>query len=156
MHILLIEDDDEKLRRVQAFVEREYGPGEISIARSYGSGLREVIRGKGKIELILMDMSMPSFDVTDSEPSGGTPENFAGRDLLAQMKLRSIFTPTIIVTMFDSFGEKSNKISLTQLTHELKSQYSPPFHDLVYYDSRQEGWQSALKNSMAKILKGIK
>jgi CheY-like chemotaxis protein len=156
MRILIIEDDDEKLSRVLAFVKREYDSVEISIARSFGSGLREIIKGKNKLELILMDMTMPSFDVTEDEPSGGTPENFAGRDLLAQMKLRSIFTPTIIVTMFDSFGEKPNKISLAQLTYEMKSQYSPPFYDLVYYDSRQEGWQSALKHSMTKLFKGIK
>lgn len=153
MNILLIEDDDEKLKNIKEFLVEEYPGCEIFIARSFASGLRLVISKKSDAKIILMDMSMPSFDVSENEPSGGTPEGFAGRELLAQMKLRAINIPTIVVTMFDSFGEKANRISLEQLTQELRVQYSPPFSDLVYYDSRQEGWRTSLRESISYILK---
>lgn len=145
MNILLIEDDDEKLMKITHFVEENFTNSKVSSARSYASGLRKIISLKSTTNIILMDMSMPSYDIAEHEPGGGTPEHFAGRDLLAQMKLRKINIPTIIVTMFDSFGEKGSEKSLSQLTKELKSEYAPPFVGLVYYDSRQEGWQSELK-----------
>ncbi len=145
MNILLIEDDDEKLMKITHFVEENFTNSKVSSARSYASGLRKIISLKSTTDIILMDMSMPSYDIAEHEPGGGTPEHFAGRDLLAQMKLRKINIPTIIVTMFDSFGEKGSEKSLSQLTKELKSEYAPPFVGLVYYDSRQEGWQSELK-----------
>ena len=154
MNILLIEDDDEKLKNIRAFLVTEYPEANVSVARSFASGLRLVIARRTGADVILMDMSMPSFDVSENEPSGGAPEGFAGRELLAQMKLRGIDIPAIVVTMFDSFGEKANRISLEQLTQELRSQYSPPFSDLVYYDSRQEGWRTSLRESILNIFEG--
>ncbi|MDU8607615.1 hypothetical protein [Pseudomonas syringae group sp. 247E2] len=152
MNILLIEDDDEKLMKITYFVEENFSNSKVSAARSYASGLRKIINLKSTTDIILMDMSMPSYDIAEHEPGGGSPEHFAGRDLLAQMKLRKINVPTVIVTMFDSFGEKGSEKSLSQLTKELKSEYAPPFVGLVYYDSRQEGWQSELK----QIIQGTK
>ncbi len=145
LNILIIEDDDEKLMKITYFVETTFIDSKVSSARSYASGLRKIISLKGTTDIILMDMSMPSFDIAEHEPGGGTPEHFAGRDLLAQMKLRKIYVPTVIVTMFDSFGEKGSEKSLNQLKNELKCEYAPPFVGLVYYDSRQEGWQAELK-----------
>ncbi|MDE3736408.1 hypothetical protein PSH28_07380 [Pseudomonas resinovorans] len=153
MNVLLVEDDDQKLEDIYSFLMGEYPGVDVSIARSFASGLRLVMANKKKADLVLMDMSMPSFDISEHEPSGGAPEGFAGRELLAQMKLRSVLIPTIVVTMFDSFGEKSDKKSLDQLTQELKGLYSPPFFDLVYYDSRQEGWRSALRESIGTALR---
>jgi hypothetical protein len=69
------------------------------------------------------------------------------------MKLRGIKTPVIIVTMFDSFSEKNTKTSLDQLAQDLQERFSPPFSGLVYYDSRQEGWRTALKEAVTFALK---
>jgi CheY-like chemotaxis protein len=151
MQILLIEDDEEKLRQIAEFLRDSFSDAKVIIARSFDAGLRKVISDSATTDVVLLDMSMPSYDVSSREPTGGVPESFAGRDLLAQMKLRSIRTPTIVVTMFDSFGEKPNKISIEQLSADLKRHYSPPFRDLIYYNSRQEGWRSALKVSISRL-----
>jgi CheY-like chemotaxis protein len=154
MKILLIEDDVEKLKTLQQFLRGEFAEAQVTVARSFASGLRAAIAGEDEIDVILLDMSMPNYDVSFSEPSGGTPEHFAGRDLLTQMRLRSIAIPTIVVTMFDSFGEKPNTISLGQLADQLRSEYAPPFRELVYYDSRREGWKKQLKESIVRVIGG--
>lgn len=153
MNVLLIEDDDEKLNHITEFMNHEYPKCHILIARSFASGLRLLNRYKTEASVALIDMSMPSYDVSESEPSGGPPEGFAGRELLAQMKLRDIKTPVVIVTMFDSFSEKNTKTSLEQLAQDLQERFSPPFSGLVYYDSRQEGWRTALRESINIALK---
>jgi len=155
MKFVLIEDDDDKLRKILDFLESEYPGVEVSVARSFASGLRAVISSQGKIDLVLLDMSFPNYDVSPAEPSGGNPEHFAGRELLAQMRLRGIDIPSIVITMFDSFGEKGSKMSLEQLKSELHQKYRPPYRDTVYYDSRQEGWRSALKESINRNTKGV-
>lgn len=153
MNVLLIEDDDEKLNHITEFLKLTYPECVISIARSFDSGLRLLNKHKNDASVALIDMSMPSYDVSENEPSGGPPEGFAGRELLAQMKLRRLKIPVVIVTMFDSFSEKNTKTSLEQLAQEMRDGYSPPFSGLVYYDSRQEGWRTALRDSITAALK---
>lgn len=77
LNILIIEDDDEKLMKITYFVETTFIDSKVSSARSYASGLRKIISLKGTTDIILMDMSMPSFDIAEHEPGGGTPEHFA-------------------------------------------------------------------------------
>ena len=95
MQYLMIEDDEDKARTVQDFIRTEYPDSLGSIAKSLNSGLRALISRQDTLDLVLMDMSMPNYDVTPEEPSGGTPESFAGRELLAQMSLRSIINTAI-------------------------------------------------------------
>ena len=145
MNILIIEDDEDKSKKLEEFIFIEFPSAYIQFAKSFSSGLRAVVTGKDSLDIVLLDMSMPTYDISENEPSGGEPENYAGKELLAQMSLRSINLPTIVVTMFDSFGDASALMSLEQLVADLKARYSPPFKGCVYYDSTQEGWKSALK-----------
>ncbi len=151
MKILLIEDDEEKSRILSDFVCGEFLGVELETARSFSSGLRAVINGAESYSVILLDMSMPNYDVSPDEPGGGTPESFAGIDLLAQMQLRGIHTPTIVVTMFDKFGDEPNRLSLKQLIEKLDAQYRPIFRGLTYYNVAEDGWRSSLK----KLIEGI-
>lgn len=154
MKILLIEDDYEKAQRISEFVLSEFEGSNVDIARSFNSGLRALIANASRIDIVLLDMSMPSFDVSPEEPTGGSPESFAGEDLLAQMRLRGLHIPTVISTMFDSFGEGSNRMSLSQLTKRLETKFSPFYRGCVYYNAAQSGWQVALKKIMAEIKRG--
>lgn len=152
MRILIIEDDEDKLNAILGTLRKDFPGCVIDIARSFGSGLRAVISNSSQINVVLLDMSMPNFDVTPEEPSGGNPEPFAGRELLAQMRLREINVPAIVVTMFDSFGDKDVRISLNELVEELKANFSPPYKATIYYDSRQEGWRTALRDEIITVM----
>jgi len=152
MRILLIEDDEEKAENIISFIEEELSYANVAIAKSFNAGLRALIQ-PNVADVVLLDMSMPNFNPTLDDPSGGAPEHFAGRDLLAQMKLRGIKIPTVVVTMFDLFGDNPDKMSFTQLETELRDDYSPTFYGMVYYNSGQEGWKSSLRSLIEKIQK---
>ncbi|WP_426343177.1 hypothetical protein ACN9MU_17470 [Pseudoduganella sp. R-32] len=143
MKILLIEDDEEKTEKVLSFIKIQYPDAMVEIARSFNAGLRAIIKSSS-LDVILLDMSMPNYNATEEDPSGGAPEHFAGRDILSQMKLRGINIPTIVITMFDLFGENPDKMSFAQLEQQLKTMYAPTFLGMVYYNSGQEGWKNAL------------
>jgi len=152
MRLLIIEDDHEKLKSIEGFLLSEYQGVTISVARSIGSGLRAAIKGRSDFDIILLDMSMHENDIGPDEPIGGNPEPYAGRELLAQLKIRGLTIPVIMVTMFDSFGDGSKKMSLEQLVKELFEKFSPPFCGAVQYDSRQEGWRTSLRNEISKVM----
>lgn len=143
--ILIIEDDEDKLSTLIDFMNTEFPTLTIHNARSFSSGLRSIIKGRNIYTGILLDMSMPNFDPSDVEPGGGKPESFAGSDLLAQMKLRKIEIPTIVVTMFDKHGDEPNRLSLDQLTTKLIDLYQPIFKGLTYYSLSESGWRESLQ-----------
>jgi CheY-like chemotaxis protein len=151
--VLIVEDDQEKALHVSEFVKNEYG-AVVQIAKSFGSGLKALIGSGNSIDLVLLDMSMPNFDVSLDEPQGGAPESFAGKELLAQMKLRGIHVPTVILTMFDSFGDQRSKVSLDQLVKDLEREFAPTYRGYVFYSETQAGWRSSLKRQIDRIFGG--
>lgn len=153
MNILIIEDDEDKSKKLEEFIISEFPVASMQFAKSLNSGLKALINGRDSLDIILLDMSMPTFDISQQEPRGGEPENYAGKELLAQMCLRSIKVPVIIVTMFDSFGEAPKRVSLEQLIEDIKARFSPPFKGYVYYNSAQEGWRTSLKQLINESIK---
>lgn len=145
---LIVEDDEDKLSTLIEFLNTEFADASVDTARSFSSGLKAVITGKSIYSLMLLDMSMPNYDTSMSEPGGGKPEGYAGSDLLAQMKLRKINIPTIVVTMFDKHGDEPNRLSLKQLEKKLTEQFSPIFRSLTYYSLSESGWRNSLKNQI--------
>ena len=113
MKILFIEDDDDKRTKIKSFLLEEFYNIDIIDKSSYHSALLELVSGN-MYDFVLMDMSMPNFDKTINDPEGGSPESFAGRNLLQQMNFRNITFPTIVISQFDSFGQV-DKLSLNEL-----------------------------------------
>lgn len=151
MKILFIEDDDEKRDKISKFLNKKYDVRIID-RKSYHSGLKALVK-KDDYDIVLMDMSMPNFDVTNDNPEGGTPESFAGRKLLEQMKFRYIDYPVIIVTQFESFGEHVDKLSLNELKNELEEKFTPFYRGTVYYHSSESDWKDKLEIEIDTVLK---
>lgn len=152
MKILFIEDDDEKRDKIKTYLNIIFNNLTIVDKKSYHSGLRALVK-KEKYDVVLMDMSMPNFDVISDESQGGTPESFAGRKLLEQMKFRFIDYPVIIITQFESFGEHVEKLSFNELHEELQTNFQPFYKCMVYYHSSESDWKENLINEINKIVK---
>src|ERR1700730_5606175 len=150
MKILFIENDDDKAKRILDFIGSDIFGAQVVCAKSFNSGLRALIRDAKSLDFVFLDMTMPSYDVTPDEPGGGPVEHFAGRDMLAQMHLRQIRIPTVVVTMFDSFGDGAKKVSLGTLVSELRNKSEPYFLGHVYYNATEDGWRTALKEIITR------
>ncbi|MEO8467739.1 MAG: hypothetical protein ABI640_20635 [Gammaproteobacteria bacterium] len=150
MKVLLIDDDPDKRDRIAALVREVTGMGTvIDPAESLRSGLRKLL-SPDKFDLVLLDMSMPSFDIGSHEPEGGSPESFAGRDLLEQMRLRGISTPTVVVTQYRMFDRGS--VTLENLDAEFSAKFSEFYRGAVYYNSATEGWRKQLTTYLLRAL----
>ena len=100
--ILIIEDNEAKLNRIRTFLRESYSKIEICDQQSYNSALNEVLYHGKEYDLILLDVSMYTYDI-NKEDNGGEPEPMAGSSILRYMLLRRIKTPVIVVTMYENF-----------------------------------------------------
>lgn len=146
MKILIIEDDETKIAQLTDLFMSIDRVIELASRKSYQSGLRELLREK--YDLIILDMSMPIFDKTNNE-SGGFFERFAGEKILREMLRKKMTTKTILLTMFESFGEGYKTITLQTLNQKLKNNYSEFYIDCIHYNASESKW----KNDLEKLLK---
>ena len=62
MNILLVEDDLNKINRIQEFLRFILPEATISVSRSYGSALRNL--NTLNLDFLLLDMSLPVYDIS--------------------------------------------------------------------------------------------
>lgn len=145
--ILLVEDYEEKANNILAFLRLEFPDCEVIQRTSYNSAQEEIFENGNEYSLILLDMSMSSYDLS-IDASGGLPEPSAGQYILEGMFLRQIMTPVIVVTMYNVFGRKQ----LEAFDKELKKDYPQNYKSYVYYSSQKNDWKNLLKKQIKEII----
>lgn len=146
MNLLIVEDDQNKIKQLSKFIAINFPNISIVEKRAYQSGLEEIL--KNTYEFIVLDMSLPTYEISPTELEG-PPKNFAGRDILHQMKRKHIYSPTIVVTQFEDFGERPNTISLEALNIELKTKFDF-YLGTVFYNASSDNWQKHLLKYLAE------
>lgn len=141
INILLIEDDKKKSDDIINYINNTFTNSEILLKESYHSGLKTLIREP--FDLLLLDMSMPTWDRSPSE-AGGEYEKFGGIKILKELARKKKLLPTILITMFDNFGESDNSITLNQMNTVLKNDYGDLYLGSVFYRSDISQWQTDL------------
>lgn len=138
MEILIIEDNTNKLEHIRRFFEKHCIGCTIEETYSFSGGRKKVF---AKVwDLVVLDMSLPTYDITHSE-SGGDKKPIAGINIIKRMKHRNILYPTIIITQFETFDD--DKISLKSLNEELEEKYSEIWKGTIYYGD--DDWEKKLK-----------
>lgn len=145
--ILLVEDYEEKANNILAFLKQEFTDYEVIQRTSYNSAQEEIFEHGGDYSLILLDMSMSTYDLS-TDASGGLPEPSAGQYILEGMFLRQIMTPVIIVTMYNVFGRKQ----LDAFDIDLKKDYPQNYRSYVFYSSQRNDWKIHLKKQIKEII----
>ena len=147
MRILIIEDLQLKVDELTKFIKELIPNAQVEIKMSYHTGLEEVLNNHNNYDLILLDMSMQNYDISQNE-FGGDPINIAGMLILDQMYNNDIKSKVIVVTMYPSFGEGS--VSLNALHNRLKSDFPENYLDHVFFNSNDDKWKENLKDLITK------
>ncbi|MEX6282189.1 response regulator [Providencia hangzhouensis] len=141
MKVLIVEDQPEKNENIKKFLLDNFEHFSISTSDSLRKALREIVSNQS-YDLILLDMSMPAFDPSESY-FGDSPESYAGQELMEQMKLRGIRMPVIVVTQYSSF--EGGEVALDGLSSKFSLDYGDFYLGYVYYTSANNNWQKDLK-----------
>jgi CheY-like chemotaxis protein len=154
MSILVIEDDANKLANVCAFLEERFSGLPVATRRSYRGGLAEAVRPDAAPDCILLDMTLPTYDVSASE-KGGRIRPFGGREILNELVRRGVRTHVIVVTQFESFGDGRDALSLAQLRDQLETEYRGTYVATVFYHPAELVWKDQLEASLKRALESM-
>jgi CheY-like chemotaxis protein len=141
MKILIVEDDPNKLQHLEDLISSRKPDAEIISRRSYQSGLKEVLGTV--LDLVVLDMTMPTYDVSSFE-KGGRTRVYGGREILREIARRRLPTKVIVVTQFESFGEGAQRKTLDELCVELQRDFDVNYIGTVFYHPAQTEWRDNL------------
>lgn len=105
---------------------------------------------KENYDLILLDMSLPTFDKTTSN-SGGDFRVFGGKELARKMNKRGKISKFIFMTQYKSFSDNINSYSYESLKEELLSQYPDVCLGFILYSNTKSEWRDELIGSIKGI-----
>lgn len=141
MKILIIEDNLLKREKVVDYLQREH-EADIVEAASYNSGL--VAAELGGYDLMVLDMSMPTFDRSENT-QGGRFRSLAGKDIAAKLNKSGRLTPFVVLTGYKDFSFNSQNLSIEQI-HDLLCTFGAPYKGCVLFNSAEILWQEQLTN----------
>lgn len=147
MKILVIEDHPYKLGQLLKFFEDNFEGSKIVTRGSYNSGLKEVQLSYKEYNVILLDISMPNYDITPGE-NGGDFIPLAGSLILKEMYLRDIPTKVIVITMYENFVDGT---PLSMLDQNFRENFSDNYVGYVHFSANNNNWKENLKKLLSQI-----
>jgi CheY-like chemotaxis protein len=145
MNVLLVEDEDPKLAPVLRYLEEQHPDLIVSVVRSVKSALaalREQIP-----DLLLLDMSLPTFDISESEP-GGRPQGFGGIEIVRYLDSVDARVPIIVLSAYEAFSRDGKNIQLKTLGSEMMRDYPELIIGIVYFNPIQGIWGKELSDAI--------
>lgn len=153
INILLIEDNPHKRDRILSFLNGGDFKVNVCHAGSFTSGYRRMSSDEA-FELVLMDMSLPTYDKSSSE-SGGRFRTLGGREVARKAYRKGVRTPILFVTQYNAFSEGDVSHTLDTLDRELRAEFGDRYHGIVQYDSSQSMWRKKISAVLQVIDKNL-
>lgn len=149
MYILVADDEGPKLDNIVGYVRDLFPWASIGTSRSVRSTL-EALRS-ARVDLLFLDMSLPTFDVAPGE-LGGRPQNYGGIEVLRYMDFYAIECPVIVITQYEAFAENGSHVSLPRIGERLASEHPKSFVDIIHYGgSSDPRWRKRLAEVTAQL-----
>lgn len=139
--ILIVEDNEYKRSRIKELISSEFPDCEIFECYSFTSAWKLI--SSRKFDLLLLDMSLPTFDKKDSD-SGGAFRVFGGKELARKIKKRGIPAKFLFITQYKSFSDSISSLSFEGLKEELLSQYQEECLGFILYSNTVSEWREEL------------
>lgn len=144
MNILIVEDNKNKLNQIKSFLQECYPNCIIEESSSFKDGVNKVY--KNKWDLVILDMTLPTYTVTHTE-NGGVQKPVGGEDIMKRMLNRHVIAPVIVITQFETFD--GGRISLRSLNEKFEKEYSEIWKGTVFYES--DDWRISFKELLDKL-----
>ncbi|WP_066838135.1 response regulator [Rufibacter ruber] len=144
--VAIIEDREDKAQQLIQFLKEDFESFEVRHFSSYISGLREIILNP-TYDLLLLDMSMPNYDISSADP-GGDFIPLAGKHILNELALEDSNISVIVVTQYGGF----DGVSISELHKQFVLEFNPNYKGIVYYSADKTSWKINLKSLINEVL----
>ena len=146
--LLVVEDNEYKRKRIIELIASNLVGWDIDECYSFNSAWQLI--SKNNYSVILLDMSLPTFDKTESEP-GGAFRVFGGKELARKMSKRKITSKIIFVTQYKNFSDNTNSCSFDSLKSELLEEYYESCVGFILYSNTKSEWRDDLVTAMSEV-----
>lgn len=138
--VLIVEDDDYKLESLQECLA-QFDDIEVKVCRSFTSAAKAIKRTT--FDLILLDMSLPTFDGGGASDEGEA-QGLGGKRLIRLCSEYETLCATILVTQFSNYEDFGKTTSVSQLANELAGILEERFIGTVRYNRASTEWKVSL------------
>lgn len=144
MKILFIEDEIVKQNDILKYLNEELMQKEVDVVHSLMGGMLAL--RKCDYEMVLLDMSLPLYDLNGEDEGINEFEAFGGIEILDEIERRELSIKVLVITAFDVIEDDTKKIHLEQLDQQMQENYTECYLGCIHYDQSSLEWKTELKN----------
>jgi len=144
LKVLIIEDDDHKCSEIELFLRETFPNVILKYGKSYQSGIQEATREQ--YDLLLLDMSIPNFDINENEDGGSTLKN-GGELIIMELMDENIDFKCLVLTQYETFNEET----LDAIDIRLKENCGEKYLGCIRYSAWKDDWKELLKNAILNL-----
>ena len=148
---LLVEDESPKLAHIRRYMRESFSYVSVVSALSVSSAIDAI--DESEFDFLLLDMSLPTFDVGQGE-TGGRPQGFGGIEILRYIAMSGLKLETIVLTGYEAFPDETGRIiDLETLRTRLVTEFPGAVQNVIHFSSSLEGWKLSLREAVSAILR---
>ncbi|NVO59408.1 response regulator [Photobacterium damselae] len=148
--ILIIEDEDPKRKHIEEHIKSHLDGTALDIIFFHSVSSSLDYLDDNEPELIILDMSLPTYDISEIE-GGGRPQGFGGLEILRHLKMSGSSCPTLVLTGYEAFMREEGLVELSQISDELKSEFGKFLIDVLYYNSAYSEWKNRISSTLINL-----
>lgn len=154
MKVLVVEDDEPKLRAIKRFFGENYKQYSIAEAKSLTSAI--ALLDSEPFSLAVVDMSLPTYDISAATMGGGAPQGFGGEDVLRFISAVCPDTLMLVITQYEEFPDSGagGVRSLAEIGSSLAEDIGEGFLGAIHYSGQHGDWQIMMKDVIDRAIKG--
>lgn len=150
--LMVVEDDEPKQRSIISFLtEIVRDDIEIVSAESLTSAIG--VLSSQNVVFVVIDMSIPTFDLIKDRRGGGQPQGFGGADILRFIHSETETAKSVVLTQYEEFvlrrGEERK--DPRGLEEALKSELDERFFGVIHYAGQHGAWRQSLKEILERL-----
>jgi CheY-like chemotaxis protein len=147
--VLLVEDDEVKRQSILGVLSAKFSVDVVQ-ANSVSSAISALGQS---FDLILADMSLPTYDIELRE-RGGTPRPFGGIEVFEHLERIGSRDPVVVVTSYPAISDGKRQLTVSDLSAQLQADFPLNFRGIVYFDSAYAEWEQQFSDLLSDVLRG--
>ena len=144
MKILLVEDDKHKIDDIIGFIDTLKKGIVVDTARSVESGVQSAV--DCQYDLILLDMTIPNFDITEKSDGGKSYKN-GGEIIVKELLDEEVEFRCAVITQYETF----NNETIDQISQRINKLCGNAYLGYVKYSTNTESWRQGLKELIEHV-----
>ena len=150
--LLVVEDDEPKQRSIIGFLS-EILRRDVAIVSAESLSSAVAVLSDQNVVFVVVDMSIPTFDLVKDRRGGGQPQGFGGADILRFIQSETETTKSVVLTQYEEFvlrrGE--NRKDPRGLEEALRSELDDRFLGVIHYAGQHGAWRQSLKEILERL-----